>query len=67
LSADLNFVVGQDDVIEAFASGRDVYCEQASDIYRRKIEPQDKTERFVGKRTELSSGYGCGHKTLRAR
>ena len=36
---------------------RDVYCEFATDIYKRVITAADKLERFVGKTGILSLGY----------
>jgi hypothetical protein len=47
-------------VLEAFRSGRDIYCEIASEIFEREVTKADVNERFVGKRTELSCGYGIG-------
>jgi DNA polymerase III epsilon subunit-like protein len=60
----LNYIAGQWDTLEAFKEGRDIYCEVASAIYRRDITPDNKAERFFGKKTELSSGYGIGAVTL---
>lgn len=54
------WLAGQDDLVEAFANGRDVYCEFASDIYGRTITKADYIERFVGKTGILSLGYGAG-------
>lgn len=54
------WLAGQDDLVEAFANGRDVYCEFASDIYGREITKADYKERFVGKTGILSLGYGAG-------
>lgn len=51
----LAWVAGQDDLVDSFAKGRDVYCEFASEVYGREITPTDKTERFVGK-TCLAEG-----------
>lgn len=51
----LAWVAGQNDLVESFAKGRDVYCEFASEVYGREITPADKTERFVGK-TCLAEG-----------
>ena len=48
------------DLVEAFATGRDVYCEFASQIYGRTITKQDKLERYVGKTAILGLGYGMG-------
>lgn len=54
------WLAGQDDLVEAFREGRDVYCEFASDVYGRIITKADKTERFVGKTCILGLGYGMG-------
>ena len=42
-------LAGQDDLVQAFREGRDVYSEFASDIYERPITKADKEQRFVGK------------------
>jgi DNA polymerase len=55
----------QNDLVEAFRQGRDVYCEFASEIYGRQITKDDKTERFVGKTCILGLGYGMGHVKFR--
>jgi DNA polymerase len=52
-------------LIDAFAEGRDVYCEFASQIYRREITREDKLERFIGKTSILSLGYASGPATFR--
>ena len=49
------------DLLNAFATGRDVYCEFASQIYGREITKADKLERYVGKTAILGLGYGMGH------
>jgi DNA polymerase len=54
------YIAGQQDLVQAFREGRDVYCEFASDIYGRQITKADKIERFVGKTAILSLGYGAG-------
>lgn len=54
------WLAGQDDLLKAFAEGRDVYSEFASDVYGRKITKADKIERFVGKTCILGLGYGMG-------
>jgi DNA polymerase I-like protein with 3'-5' exonuclease and polymerase domains len=58
-------VAGQDDLIEAFAQGRDVYSEFATEVYGRKITKADKVERFVGKTCILGLGYGMGAEKFR--
>ena len=49
------------DLVQAFATGRDVYCEFASQIYGRTITKDDNLERYVGKTAILGLGYGMGH------
>jgi DNA polymerase len=56
----LNYFAGQEDVVEKFRSGRDVYAEAAADFYGRPITKADKAERFLFKVLELSAGYGVG-------
>lgn len=53
---------GQDDLLDAFRTGRDIYCELATDIYGRPITKNDPTERFVGKTAELGLGFRMGWK-----
>ncbi len=55
------WLCGQDDLVQAFADGRDVYSEFASQIYGRVITKADKRERFVGKTCILGMQYGVGH------
>jgi len=56
----LAWLAGQDDLVEAFERGEDVYKIMASAIYGKKIEEITKDERFVGKTTILGAGYGMG-------
>lgn len=56
----LAWLAGQDDVVEAFAQKRDIYCEDASKVYGRIITKADPVERFVGKTMRLGLGYGTG-------
>jgi len=51
---------GQDDLVEAFANGEDVYKIMASAIYSKDEQTISKEERFVGKTTILGAGYGMG-------
>lgn len=54
---------GQRDIVEAFASGSDVYSIAASKIYSREIDKaKNPNERFVGKVATLALGYGAGAK-----
>jgi DNA polymerase len=59
------YIAGQDDLVEAFRQGRDVYSEFASEVYGRTITKADKVERFVGKTCILGLGYGMGAEKLR--
>lgn len=61
----LNWLAGETWVLDAFREGRDLYCEMASDFYRRTITKADKRERFLGKTLVLGAGYGVGWKKLR--
>jgi DNA polymerase len=53
----LAYVARQDDLIEAFAEGKDVYSLFASEVYGRTITKADETERFLGKTAILGLGY----------
>lgn len=56
----LAWLAGQDDLVEAFENGQDVYKIMASAIYGKDEQDITKDERFVGKQTILGSGYGMG-------
>jgi len=57
----LNFVAGQDDVIERFRNGQDPYVNVASAFYGYEVNKKDHPkERQVGKVLELQAGYGSG-------
>lgn len=57
----LNWFAGQQDVVDMFRSGVDVYCAQASRAMGREITKKDKVERQMFKTAELGLGYGMGH------
>ena len=56
----LAWLAGQDDLVEAFDRGEDVYKIMASAIYGKDVSKITKDERFVGKTTILGCGYGMG-------
>jgi len=56
----LAWFAGQNDLVEAFKNGEDVYKIMASAIYRKEREEITPAERFVGKTTILGAGYGMG-------
>ena len=56
----VNHLAGQQDIIQAFREGRDLYSEGASRFYGRTITKADKQERHLGKTLELGCGYQMG-------
>ena len=57
---------GQDDLVKAFANGKDVYKIMASAIYGKADKEISQGERFVGKTTILGAGYGMGAPKFKA-
>jgi DNA polymerase I-like protein with 3'-5' exonuclease and polymerase domains len=62
----LAWLAEQDDLVEAFKDGKDVYKIMASAIYSKSEEEVTSEERFVGKTTILGAGYGMGAQKFRA-
>jgi DNA polymerase len=60
------WLAGQEDLLDSFERGEDVYKIMASAIYNKPIEEITKEERFVGKTTILGCGYGMGAKKFQA-
>jgi DNA polymerase len=57
----LAWFAGQDELVEQFRRGDDIYSNFATKIYGRPINKRDDpTERFVGKTAILGLGYGMG-------
>jgi DNA polymerase len=56
----LAWLAGQNDLVQAFENGEDVYKIMASAIYGKLESEITKEERFVGKTTILGAGYGMG-------
>lgn len=56
----LAWLAGQDDLVEAFDKGEDVYKIMASSIYGVDMDDVTHDQRFVGKTTILGCGYGMG-------
>lgn len=59
------WLAGQEDVVQQFANGEDVYSLFATDVYGRPVSKADPVERFVGKTCILGLGYGTGGPKLR--
>ena len=62
----LAWLAEEDDLVEAFDRGDDVYKIMASAIYDKPEDEINKEERFVGKTTILGAGYGMGAVKFRA-
>jgi DNA polymerase len=62
----LAWLAGQDDLVDAFTRGEDVYKIMASRIYNKPTEDITDPERFVGKTTILGAGYGMGPPKFKA-
>ena len=56
----LAWLAEQDDLVDAFAQGKDVYKKMAAKIYSVPEDEVTKEQRFVGKTTILGAGYGMG-------
>jgi DNA polymerase len=60
----LAWLAEQDDLVEAFGRGEDVYRIMAAQIYKKSakevLDTKANPERFVGKTTILGCGYGMG-------
>lgn len=56
----LAWLAEQNDLVDAFERGEDVYRIMAASIYNKDITEISKDERFVGKTTILGCGYGMG-------
>ena len=61
----LVWLAGQDDQVELYREGKDVYCDFASRVYKKTITKKNKKERAVGKTCILGLGYGTGHVKLK--
>jgi DNA polymerase len=56
----LAWLAEQNDLVDAFDRGEDVYKIMASSIYGKPVSEINKPERFMGKTTILGAGYGMG-------
>ena len=60
----LNYLAGQEDVIEKFRKGEDPYIGIASQAYGFPVTKTHTKERGTGKQLELSCGYQAGAATI---
>jgi DNA polymerase len=56
----LCWLAGEQEALNLFTSGGDVYVDMASSIYNCPPEEVDSDKRFVGKQAVLGLGYGMG-------
>lgn len=62
----LAWLAGEEELLEQFANGDDIYSNFASKIYGRHIDKNDDPqERFIGKTAILGLGYGMGANKFR--
>lgn len=54
------WIAGQEDILEKYRAGDDLYCEIAGEIYGRSITKADFIERQLGKVVTLGCTYGMG-------
>jgi DNA polymerase len=62
----LAWLAEQNDLVDAFDRGEDVYKIMAAAIYAKDASQITKDERFVGKTTILGAGYGMGAAKFKA-
>lgn len=58
-------LAGQFDKTALMASGADVYCDMAGQVFKRTITKEDKEERQLGKSSVLGLGFGLGWKQFK--
>lgn len=56
----LLWCAGDEDGLNLFRSGADIYCDMAGEIFGRPVTKKDKFERQIGKTAILGLGYGMG-------
>ena len=62
----LAWLAKEEELLNAFSAGEDVYSSFASQIYNRPITKENKLERYVGKTAILGLGYGMGANKYKA-
>jgi DNA polymerase len=62
----LPWLAGQEDLLEAFREGQDIYKKTAAQIYKKNIKDITKQERFIGKVACLACGYSGSKKAFRS-
>lgn len=62
----LLWLAEDDKALDIFRRHEDIYCDMASDIYKRKITKADEKERQIGKFSILGLGFGMGWSKFQA-
>lgn len=62
----LNWLAGQEDKLELFRQGKDIYLNSASAIYGIPEEEITSEQRLIGKVSELALGYQGGYKAFQS-
>ncbi len=62
----LAWYAGQQNLVEAFRTGEDIYCLFASKVFGEEVTKSDKKKRMVGKQAVLGLGYGMGANKFQA-
>lgn len=60
----LAWYAGQEDILQIYREGGDVYKETASSVFKKPTTDITDSERFLGKTLVLGSGYGMGVRKL---
>lgn len=58
----LAVLAGQEDLVQAFRDGEDIYCKFGTQMYGYEITKADKEKRQISKSASLGCGYGMGWK-----
>jgi DNA polymerase len=61
----LFWIAKHEEGLNAYRQGRDLYCEQAAEIYAREITKENAFERQLGKKVILGAGFGLGKDKFR--
>ena len=56
----LVWLAGQEEVVDQFRNGEDVYSVFASKVFKKEVSKKTPVERFIGKTCILGLGYGTG-------
>lgn len=61
----LNWLAGQEDVLDKFRKNEDIYSELATRFYNEKVDKSKPEKRGTGKQIELSCGFRAGADSIK--